>query len=325
MSDVLSQNEIDSLLDGISDGQVETETDTPAAAEEVERYDFRKQTGPIHLRLPALAMITDRWVGNLRTNLPIHLGSGIDANLESIETEKFVDFSRSLPLPASLNIFKMNPLKGYVMIVIDGPLVFSFVDKLFGGNGSRHVKVEGRGFTAIEVKIIQKLIQVLLKEYREAWNEIYAIEPEFIRSEMEPQFASIVEAEDAVITTRLSIEVENSSGSILLCLPNAVIEPIRTKLKRRFHGGRQEVDKEWRQYICQKIRGLPVELGCTLGTARISAKDLVGLRTNDVISLDQKLSDKIQVKIEGVPRFVASPGARNNHKAVKILRTIAKE
>ncbi len=166
MGNILSQDEVDSLLDGITEGKVETETGTSEEAKSVEVYDFSKPAGPVHLRLPALGIINERLSGLLRTDLQAASRSVIDVNISSTETVRFSDFCLSLPMPSSLNIFSIKPLRGYSMIVLEGSLVFSFVDSLFGGKGVSHVKLEGRRFTTIETRIVEKVVNIILSDFQ---------------------------------------------------------------------------------------------------------------------------------------------------------------
>jgi flagellar motor switch protein FliM len=318
MANILSQDEVDSLLDGISDGKVEVETDIPESSGEVAAYDFTTSSDPIHLRMPALGIVNERFVGLLRTSLPVVSRSVIDINLSTTESVKFGDFSRSVPLPASLNIFKMEPLRGFSLLVLEGALVFSFVEGLFGGSGAGHVKLEGRGFTSIETKIIEKIVKIILKDLQQAWAEILEIKAVFTRSEMDPQFVGIVTPEDVIIVNKFIIDLENGSGSMTICTPYSSLEPIRARLKSRHHGERQETDHTWHKYLKNKIGQISLELSCNIGTAKINSKELLQMKVDDVIVLDQKIGEAVVVNIEGIPKFSGYPGSCNNKKAVKI-------
>ncbi|MDY7038006.1 MAG: flagellar motor switch protein FliM, partial [Thermodesulfobacteriota bacterium] len=219
MANVLSQDEVDSLLAGIDEGKVETGTDIPEPEkeEDLKAYDFSTQAGPIHLRLPALRIINERLVAFLRTSLSIATGSAIEVNLSSTDSVKFGDFCSTLPLPTSLNIFKMEPLRGFALLVLEGSLVFSFVDTFFGGKGVSHVKLEGRGFTEIETKIVNKVTKIILEDMQRAWSDIHKLEMIYARAEMDPQFAGIVTPDDMVIVIKFTVDLENDSGSIILC------------------------------------------------------------------------------------------------------------
>lgn len=325
MGNVLSQEEIDSLLDGIGDGKVDTETDAPQPEQNVVLFDFREQTGPIHQRLPGLANICERLVGLLRSSLALATRVGIDVNFSTTESVKFAEFWRAVPLPASLNICKLEPLRGYVLLVLEGPLVFSFVDIFFGGKGMGHVKLEGRGFTAIETKIIQKVIQIILGDLEKAWAETYPVKAVLSRTEMDPQFASIVRPDEIVIASKFIVDLENTSGALTICLPHSAIEPVRDKLKNRFQSDRMEVDYTWRNYIQNKIKNIPVELTCTLGSTQISGRELLALKADDIILLDQKAGHPVRISIAGVPKFSALPGACKSHKAVQIVNVVNKK
>lgn len=318
MANILSQDEVDSLLDGISDGKVEVETDVPESAEEVKAYDFSTAAGPVHLRMPALNIVNERFVGLLRASLPIVSRSVVDVNLSAMESVKYGDFSRSIPLPASLNIFQMEPLRGYLLLVLEGSLVFSFVESLFGGTGVGHVKLEGRQFTSIETKIVEKVVKIILNDLQKAWSEIHEVKAVFTRSEMDPQFVGIVTPEDVVVVNKFTIDLEHGSGSLTICVPYSSLEPIRDELKTTQRGERLETDYKWRKYLENKIREISLKLNCNIGTAKINSKELMQLKVDDVILLDQKIGKPIVVNIEGLPKFEGYPGSCNNKKAVKI-------
>lgn len=325
MANILSQDEVDSLLDGIGDGKIETETDTPEKGDSVAPYDFSIPAGPVHLRLPALGIINERFVGLLRSSLPLASRSVIDVNLASTESVKFNEWSGSIPLPSSLNIFKIDPLRGYSLLVLEGALVFAFVDSSFGGKGQGHVKLEGRGFTPIETRIVEKIVKIFLRDLQQAWADLYPIKTAFNRSEMDPQFAAIVTPEDMVIVNKFVVQLENGSGAITICIPYSSLEPIREKLKQRFQGEKQEIDQNWRNTIIKKIKEIQVGVKCRMGVARINGRQLLGMKVNDVIALNQKITDPIQVQVEGIPKFIGYPGAYQNKKAARISGIIDKE
>ncbi|MFW6146912.1 MAG: flagellar motor switch protein FliM [Thermodesulfobacteriota bacterium] len=325
MKNILSQDEVDSLLDGISEGKVETGTAVPETDESIAAYDFRRQDGPITVRMPTLHMINERFVGILRTELTAATRSVVDVNISSTESMRFGEFFRSLPLPTSLNIFKMEPLRGFSLLVMEGTLVFSFVDTLFGGKGTSQVKLEGRNFTSVESKIINKIVKIALSGFQQAWSDVYEIKTVFARSEMDPQFAGIVTPNDMVIVTRFIIDLENASGSMTLCIPHATLEPVRDKLRYRFQGERLEADQKWRSYIERRIQELHIDLGCSLGTAQITGKKLLEMKISDVLVLNQKVSDPILINVEGIPKFKGRAGTYNKRKAIRIEERLDEE
>jgi flagellar motor switch protein FliM len=322
MGNILSQDEVDSLLDGITEGKVETETSTSEENQSIEVYDFSKPAGPVHLRLPALGIINERLSGLLRTDLQAASRSVIDVNIGSTETVKFSDFCLSLPMPSSLNIFGIKPLRGYSLIVLEGSLVFSFVDSLFGGKGVSHVRLEGRRFTTIETRIVEKIVNIILSDFQKAWSDVHEVEAVFIRSEMDPQFVGIGTPDDIVIVNKYEVQLENGNGIITICIPYSSIKPINEKLKNKFRREKMEVDNAWRKYLTGKILETSVEVSCTMGKATINGSELLNLKVDDVILLDQKMGNTVIVNVERLPKFKGYPGACNKKKAVKIIERI---
>jgi flagellar motor switch protein FliM len=325
MDKVLSQDEVDSLLQGITGGKVETETAIPEGDEGIKVYDFREQTGPSTLKLPALGPINERFVGSLKKSLSAVAGWAVNVNLTSTEPVKFNDFCLSLPLPTSLNIFRLEPLRGLALLVLEASLVFSFVESFLGGRGAGRTKVEGRDFTKIELLIIEKLVKLMLNDLQQAWSEVHEVEMLFVRTEMDPQFAEIVAPSDMAISMKFAIDLENASGFMTLCMPFSTIESIRDKLTFRHHSTGLEVDQRWRKHIEEKIRQLKINMNCTLGMTRIRGRDLLEMKVNDVIQLDQRTNDPIIVSVEGIPKFMGYPGTYNKRRAVRIEERVRRE
>ncbi|MBW2139050.1 MAG: flagellar motor switch protein FliM [Deltaproteobacteria bacterium] len=324
MTDVLSQNEVDSLLEGISKGKVEVETDTPQSTEGIEDYDFRKQTRPIHLQLPGLETVSERFTGLLKTSLSVTTGSAIDVTMDGIESLRFSVFCRGIPLPASLNIFKMEPLRGYAMLVMEGTLVFSFIDTLFGGKPAGPAKLAGKSFTPIEVKMIEKISRIILGDLQQAWSTVQNMEMTFVRSEVDPQFAGIAGTEEMVVVIKFTVDLESFSGTMTLCIPYATIEPLTEKLRDKFQGEKPEVERPWRKGLEEKMGNLPLEVTCILGTTKITGRDLLEMKTDDIIQLDQKITDQVIVTAQGIPKFKGYPGTYNKKKAVRLEGRIDK-
>jgi flagellar motor switch protein FliM len=319
MGNILSQDEVDSLLDGITEGKVETETDLSDKSTTVEVYDFSMPAGPVHLRLPALRIINERLVGLLRTNLQVASRAVIDVNLVSTETVKFSEFYLSLPMPSSLNIFSIEPLRGFSLVVLEGPLVFSFVDSLFGGTGVSHVKLEGRLFTKIETKIVEKIVKIILDDFQKAWLDVCEINAVFVRSEMDPQFVGIGAPEDLVIVNKFEVQLENGNGFITISIPYSSIKPIEEKLKNKFKREKMRIDQSSKKFIQERIKETMVEMSCTMGMAKINGAELLGMKVDDVIMLDQKSGNIVTINVENIPKFKGYPGACNKKKAVKII------
>ncbi len=322
MANILSQEEVDSLLGGMDKGKVKTEADIPERDEAVKVFDFSRQAAPTHLMMPTLGIIDERFIGFSTTSLSAATRSVIDIVISSTETVKFSEFSRSISLPTTLNIFKMEPLRGFAILVLEGSLVFAFVDTFFGGKEKGHARLERKVFTAIETKIVDKIVKVILGDLERAWSEVYKAKIVFVRSEIDPKFAEIISPDDVVIASRFNVHLENASGVMSICIPYSTIEPIREKLMRKFRGERLEVDQRWRRYIEKKIKKLTINLSCTLGMVKITGRELLEMKVGDVIQFDQRISDPVIVSVEGVPKFKGYPGSYNNYRAVRLSKGI---
>jgi len=324
MPNVLSQDEVDSLLDGISKGKVETEKDILKKDESLKGYDFSRQTGPVHLRMPALGIINERFLSLLKTSLSAATRSVIDVNISDFESVKFDEFTRSISIPTSLNIFKIEPLRGFALLILEASLAFAFVDTFFGGKFVSNVKLEGKGFTAIEGKIMEKVVKIILGDLEQAWSDVHDVKMTFVRSEIDPQFAGIASPDEMVVINKFNLDLENFSGLMTICILYSTIEPLRGKLKYRFHGEKLEVDEMWRSYLEEKIKKMTINLSCTLGRTKITGKELLEMKVDDVIELDQKTSDPIIVSVEGIPKFNGYPGTYSNKKAIRINERVSR-
>ncbi len=325
MGNVLSQDEVDSLLNGISDGKVKTETDTPERGEGLKVYDFTSQAGPSLASMPALGTINERFVGFSRASLSAATRSVIDVTISSAESVPFDEFFHSIPLPSSLNIFKMAPLKGSALLVMEGPLVFAFVDTFFGGKGGGQVKPKGKDFTPIETRIIEKVIGIILGDLEHAWSDVHKIKMVLARSEMDPQFAAIAKPTDSVMVNKFMVELGNAAGNMTICIPHSSIEPLREKLRHGLQNEKVEVDQRGRKHIQEKIKELAINVRCTLGMTKITGRELLEIKVDDVIPLEKGVNDLIIVSVEGIPKFKGFPGMRNNKQAIRISERVNKE
>jgi len=275
--------------------------------------------------MPALRLVNERFAQLLRTSLSAATRKIIDVNLTSVQATKFGDFARSLPLPTSLNIIRMEPFKGYILLSLESTLAFAFVETFFGGKMSGPQKVEGRSFTLIERKVLDKIVRIMIKDLQDSWSNIHKGEMKFVRSEMDPQFANIITQNEHIIVNRFIVDFEMSSGILTLSIPYSTIEPIREKLRRRFEGEKSDTDRDWKEYIEKNIMELSVTLHCILDTIKITGKEFLGIKVGDIIPLNKRLDESITVEVENIPKFKGSPGNSNNRKAIKINEFLRSE
>jgi len=319
MSKILEQDEVDALLRGLSGGDVETETEIPEDDSGVVAFDLANQDRIIRGRMPVLEIVNDRFSRLCTNALANTMRKRVDINPISIDMSKFGDFMRSLPVPTSISIFKMDPLRGNALLVVDSRLVFALVENFFGGAGSQP-KVEGRDFTPIEQAIVERVVKIALANMEESWKPVHEVHVEMVRTEVNPQFAAIVPPSDVVIVVTFEVELENAIGSLIVCLPYATMEPIRSKLHASFQSERLEVDHVWINRFKERLMETPVEMVVRLGRTTISGRQLLYLREGDIILLDTDEDEMLEAEVEGVRKFQGLPGRVKGNKAFQVVK-----
>ena len=319
MSKILDQDEVDALLRGLSGGEIEAEADVPEDDSGVVSFDLANQDRIIRGRMPVLEIVNDRFARLCTNALANAMRKRVDLNPISIDMSKFGDFMRSLPVPTSINIFKMDPLRGNALLVVDSRLVFALVENFFGGAGSQP-KVEGRDFTPIEQAIVDRVVKIALSNMEDAWRPVHEVHIELTRSEINPQFAAIVPPSDVVIVVTFEVELENAIGSLIACLPYATLEPIRSKLHASFQSERLEVDHAWIARFKERLLETPVEVVIELGQTHITGRQLLNLDIGDILLLNTDTEDLLEAEVEGVRKFYGLPGTVKGSKAFQVVR-----
>jgi flagellar motor switch protein FliM len=314
---ILSQEEIDALLRGMGNGDVSTATEHSDRSG-ISRYDFNNQDRVIRGRMPTLEIINDHFCRLFRNSLSSALRKTIDVGSRGIAMKKFGEFIKTLPVPSSLHIFRMDPLRGYAILALEAKLVFTLLDVFFGGSGKGTYRIEGRDFTAIESKLIHKVATMIYSDMEKAWNVIHPITLQHVRSEINPQFVSIVSPSDLVINITFGVELEQFTGMITLCIPYAIIEPIKNRLYSGFQSEQLEVDQTWVSRFLERLQSAEVEVKVELGKSKVMVQDLLRWKKGDVISLNREVSDPLVVQVQGVHKFLGKPGICRGNKAIQI-------
>jgi len=326
MSEVLSQGEVDALLRGVGDGEVETETDeVPEEESGVVPYDLTSQEKIIRGRLPTLDIINQMFSRLFRNTFSMLMRKSVEVSTVSTDTIKFGDFLRSLAVPSSLHIFRMEPLRGHGLMVVESKLVFAVVDTFFGGSGTKEAKITGRDFSSIEIRMTKSVVLSALEDLEKAWRPVHAVTTNFVRSEVNPQFAAIVPPTDIVLVILFEIEMESISGTLTICLPYAAIEPVIPKLKAQFQSEELEVDQVWIRRLRTELLATEVELVAELGASTITPQDLMKFKVGDTLMLGNDVTDPLTLKVEQIPKFKGFPGVSRGNKAVQLTETIERE
>jgi flagellar motor switch protein FliM len=223
-------------------------------------------------------------------------------------------------VPTNLNLVHMKPLRGTALMVFDPNLVFLMVDNLFGGDGRFHTRVEGRDFTQTEQRIIQRILGIVFENYAKSWEPVYPVEFEYIRSEMNTQFANIATPNEVVVSTTFTVELGPVSGEMHFCTPYSMIEPIRDILTSSLQGETLEMDKRWIRLMTQQIQTAEVELVADLGTARSTLGAILNMKAGDIIPLS--MPETVEAKVDGVPVMECSYGKLNGQYALRVEKLL---
>ncbi len=318
MEQVLSKGEVDALLRGVGEGQIETETDVPEEVSGVIPYDLTSQEKIVRGRLPTLDIINQMFSRLFRNSFSSLMRKSADISTVSTDSLKFGEFLRSLSVPSSLHVFRMEPLRGFGLMVIESRLVLSLVDNFFGGTGTSDINILGRDFSAIEVRMTKKVVQAALEDWERAWKSVHPVACTYVRSEVNPQFAAIVPPTDVVLVIVFDIEMENSSGTATICIPYSMIESIINKLKANFQSEQMEVDQVWINRLRGELMQIKVEMVAELGQAQMTPRDLLGLHEGDVVMLGKDVSDPLYINIAGNAKFRGYSGISRGMKAIQI-------
>jgi len=319
---ILSQDEVDALLQGITgESQKLEEDDAPKGG--IRDYDLASQERIVRGRMPTLEIINERFSRNIRVGLFNFIRKTPEVSVGGIKVQKYSAFLREIVVPTNFNIVSVRPLRGSGLIVCDPTLVFAVIDALFGGSGKFHTRIEGRDFSPTEQRVILRVVEVITAEYKKAWQGIYPLELDYQRSEMQPQFANIAAPGEVVVTSSFTLEIGDTSGTIHFCVPYATLEPIRDVLYSSTHGDSAEPDRRWVKLLTHQIQAAQVQLVAELAKAPATVEQLLALKAGDFIELD--LNKLIEAKVDGVPVLEAHYGTSNGRYALKVERLLTNQ
>jgi flagellar motor switch protein FliM len=314
----LSQDEIDALLKGV-EGDDESDASNKDEAG-VRNYNLATQERIVRGRMATLEMINERYARLLRVELFNFLRRTVEVSVGPVRIIKYTDFIRNLVVPTNLNLIHMNPMRGTGVLVLDPTLVFLVVDNMFGGDGRFHTRVEGRDFTATEQRIIQRILSIMFESYEKAWAPVYPVKFEYLRSEMNTQFANIATPNEVVVAITFNIELGPNSGEMHFCVPYSMVEPIKDLLTSPLQGENLGGDKRWVKLMTQQIQAAEVEIVANLATRKLTVADLLELKEGDVIPIN--ISDSIEGQIDNIPVMECRYGVFNGQYALKVEKLI---
>lgn len=321
---LLSQEEMAALSAGFGDGSLDMQSGYNVDVQ-VRKHDLAAEDSSLGVNVASLDMINERFIRLFRLGMLEVLRTSPRMNPTRTQIVRFGDYLNDLKAPLSVNIVRMSPLRGYAMVVIEPTVVFSSLDSFFGGFGRGVGQLPpGRLFTPTETRIIKIILQVFFRSFKEAWSPLTPVDFEHISSEINPQFAQIVDENDLVILSRFESEATSQgSGFVDMVIPYVALKPVRDLLRSRVQSGdgNEDSDKVWRAHLTDAVHDAELEIQILLGKLSISLQQLQSMQPGDVLPF--KKADFARAMIEDMPVYEVEVGAMGSQVAVKVVHPIS--
>lgn len=315
VNDLLSQDEIDALLHGVDDGDVDTGDDVFDG--DARNYDFTSQDRIVRGRMPTLEMINERFARYFRASLFNMLRRSSEIAVGGVQMMKFAEYVHSLFVPTSLNLVHIKPLRGTTLFVFDPKLVFIVVDNFFGGSGKFYNKIEGREFTQTENRIIEIMLHQAFDDMIKAWAPVMEVDFEYQNSEVNPHFANIVSPTEVVVVSTFHVELDGGGGDMHVTFPYSMVEPIRELLDAGTVSDRTEVDSRWTKALSEDIKSADIELKSNLLEVNLTLGEIVNLQAGDIIPFEMPHQVLLSTE-DDIPIFRGEFGVYQGNNAVKV-------
>ncbi len=325
MGDVLSQNEIDSLLAALSSGELDVEEIKDNDEKQVKDYDFARPSKFSKEHLRTLEIIFEHYGRLLSTNLPVYLRKAVQVEVMNSEAVTYSEFSNALSNPVLLGIVNFAPLQGNIIIEMASNLGYAIVDRMLGGQGATLDKV--REFSEIELLIIERIYVVCVNLLHEPWNNVVDVNPHLERIETNSQYAQIISPSEMIAIVTMNIKIGDVEGLMNVCLPYITLEDVIDKLNTKYwYSNMQNQDEtDYAEAIESLISRAQIPVKAVLGKSSISVSDFAGLQPGDIIRLDRKVDEELDVYVGNIRKFTAMPGASGDDYAVRVISVIREE
>lgn len=325
MGEVLSQNEIDSLLQALSSGELDADDISSIDEKPAKNYDFRRPAKFSKEHLRTLEIIFEHYGRLLSTNLPVYLRKNIQVTVVNSEACTFSEFSTALANPVLLSIVNFSPLNGSVMLELAANIGFAMIDRMLGGQGNPLEKT--RDFSEIERSIIDKILAACVQLLREPWKNVIEINPVLERVETNPQFAQIIAPSEMIAIVTLSIKIGDVEGLMNVCLPYFTLESVMDKLNTKywFASMKEASEGDYEEYIEAAVRKVSMPLKAVLGRSVITVNDFVNLQQGDIIKLNTKVDNEMEIFVGNIKKFMALPGSQKDSYAVRVTQVLREE
>ena len=325
MGEVLSQSEIDNLLAALSTGELDANDIPDASEKQVKQYDFKRPAKFSKEHLRTLEIMFENYGRLLTTHLPVYLRRSVQVSVTSSESVTFSEFMNALSNPVILGIVNFNPLPGSAIIEMATQLGFAMIDRMLGGQGVPLDKK--REFSEIELTILDKIMVIFMQMLREPWKNVVDLHPTLERIETNAQFVQIISPSDMIAIVTMNVKIGDVEGLVNICLPFATLEDVMDKLNTKFRYSTIQDDKgeDYELQIETLIRKVDVPVKAILGHSKISVSDFMNLQVGDIIRLDRRVEEDMEVYVGNIKKFRALPGTSKENNAVRITTVLREE
>lgn len=325
MGDVLSQNEIDSLLAALSSGELDVDEIKDNGEKQVKDYDFARPSKFSKEHLRTLEIIFEHYGRLLSTNLPVYLRKNVQIEVMNSEAVTYQEFSNALSNPVLLGIVNFEPLQGNIIIEMASNLGYAIVDRMLGGKGDTLDKV--REFSEIELLIIERIMIICVNLLHEPWHNVADIHPHLERIETNSQYAQIISPSEMIAIITINVKIGTVEGLMNICIPYITVEDIIDKLNTKYwYSNMQRYDEtDYADVIESLIRRAQIPIKAVLGNSVISVSDFSMLQVGDIIRLDRNVEEELDIYVGNIKKFIALPGASGENYAVRITEVIREE
>lgn len=325
MGEVLSQSEIDSLLNALSNGELDADDIKDNKEKPVKNYDFARPAKFSKEHLRTMEIIFEHYGRLLSTNLPAYLRKTIQVEVMNSEAVTYSEFSNSMSNPVLLGIVNFAPMPGSIIIDLASNLGYAMVDRMLGGAG---VPLERtRDFSEIELLIIERIMNVCINLLREPWENVEEIHPRLERIETNSQFAQFISPSEMIAIITINIKIGDVEGLMNICLPYMTLEDVMDKLNTKYWFSTMQArgEQEYTEVIESILHKAPMPVKAVLGKSVISVNDFINLQVGDIIRLDRKVEDELDIYVGNIKKFTALPGASGEQYAVRVTSVVREE
>ncbi len=329
MADVLDQSEVDALLNAVAGGDIEeSQSQLEDASEqtaqpqiEVRSYDFKRPERVSKDQMRAFEGLHERFARNLGASLSGYLRTIVEVKERSTEQLTYAEFTYSLPAPTSFSLLSAEPLEGQICLEISPLIIYPIIDRMLGGSNAE-LYLPQRPLTQIEQRLANRIIERALDALAEAWSNIVDVKFEVVQSESNPQLVQIVAPNEVVVVIGFEVKMGNRSGSMNLCIPFNVIEPVMGQLTTQdwFSTRTKAGQKDFREALQGNLKEAKLHMRAYLGQTNIRLHELLALEPGDIIKLDKEVTEDLILRIEGESKFAGQACKFRGNRAFRITR-----